>query len=1039
MQFRSGTRPLSWLLSLLLLLCLILPSAASEAPAAQKRDAILYDADNGMPFSEALSLAQTPDGFVYVGCYGGLLRYDGRTFERLDNIFTAEDLLADAAGRLWVAADGAFCYENGSFRRYTTEDGLPSNAVRGLAEDARGSVYFATASGLAWMDTTGRFHTLADARLGSLPIADVCAAEPETVYGCTDGGAVFRVQNGAVTAFRDGSELSVFVTCLYPDAAHPGKVYLGTAEGTLLYGDPAAPPSELRSIETPELGEIRAMRFADGALWICAENGIAWLDDSGEAQALRHVPMTEDVCDVICDHEGNLWFASSRQGVLKLSSAIFSDISGSVDGFGSRVVNSTWYRDGLLYVGTDTGLLVLDETLQKTQAPVLELLGQARVRAIKGDRQGNIWFCSFDANALVCLKPDGELLVWNKENGLLSNYCRTIYERQDGTLALSVSGGVQIFQDFEIVRTIGSSDGLVNSTVLSICEDRDGTLYLGTNGDGVYVADDDGAAPFPGFCDLSSGVVLMIKDDPTRDRLWILTSNAVAVLQDGAIRTETRFPMAHIYDILFSDGGDLWLMAANAVFVIPKDQVDSRTPAAAYLSYGASSGISHMTTPNSRNCVTPEGIAYVACTDGILSLDVNRMRNDAVRLRFAVPYVEIDGKRIFPDETGTLTVPASAKRVTLHCFALSYAQADPELSYWLEGFDAHPYHTVRSALSPVSYTNLPGGSYTFRMTQGSVADPEAGSVFQLRLVKEPTLRESPWFWVLAAAAFLLLAALLTWFLLHHQAVKAARKRENERIAKELQTAATLQAELLPNVFPAFPERNDFELYASMEPAKEVGGDFYDYFLINEDHLVLVMADISGKGIPAALFMMLSRTLLKSAAQMGMRPSQVLREVNAQLCENNKNNMFVTVWLGILELSTGKLVYADAGHERPFLYHAGSWQCLKKHDGVALALMEPDMIELEEDPPFVDQALTLSPGDVLLQYTDGVTEAINQKQELFGLERLQQTLDRADPAPQPLLGELRAALKRFAGAEPQFDDITMLAVRYWGADGKGGRA
>ena len=293
--------------------------------------------------------------------------------------------------------------------------------------------------------------------------------------------------------------------------------------------------------------------------------------------------------------------------------------------------------------------------------------------------------------------------------------------------------------------------------------------------------------------------------------------------------------------------------------------------------------------------------------------------------------------------------------------------------------------------------------------------------------------------MLAAAAFLLLAALLTWFLLHHQAVKAARKRENERIAKELQTAATLQAELLPNVFPAFPERNDFELYASMEPAKEVGGDFYDYFLINEDHLVLVMADISGKGIPAALFMMLSRTLLKSAAQMGMRPSQVLREVNAQLCENNKNNMFVTVWLGILELSTGKLVYADAGHERPFLYHAGSWQCLKKHDGVALALMEPDMIELEEDPPFVDQALTLSPGDVLLQYTDGVTEAINQKQELFGLERLQQTLDRADPAPQPLLGELRAALKRFAGAEPQFDDITMLAVRYWGADGKGGRA
>ena len=124
------------------------------------------------------------------------------------------------------------------------------------------------------------------------------------------------------------------------------------------------------------------MTFADGCLWICAEEGIAYLDDSGEAQVLRHVPMTENVSDVICDHEGNLWFASSRQGVMKLSTSIFSDVSGRVDGFGTRVVNSTWYQDGLLYVGTDTGLLVLDEGLKITETPLSGMLGQARVRAI---------------------------------------------------------------------------------------------------------------------------------------------------------------------------------------------------------------------------------------------------------------------------------------------------------------------------------------------------------------------------------------------------------------------------------------------------------------------------------------------------------------------------------------------------------------------------------------------------------------------------------------------------------------------------------
>ena len=1038
-RFRIGTKLISWIFSLLLLLGLMLPAAAAaEQSAIQNRAAILYDMDNGMPFSEALSLAQTPDGFIYVGCYGGLLRYDGRNFERFDDIFNAENLLADRSGRLWIATDGAVCYENGSFRRYTTEDGLPSNTVRDIAEDSQGTIYFATASGIAWMDPAGSFHTLADERLIGIPIASICVDNGGITYGCTDDGAAFRIQNSVVTALCDGKELTVSFTCLLPDAAHPGMVYLGTAEGKLLYGDLAAPLSELRQIETPEFQGIRTMTFADGCLWICAEEGIAYLDDSGEAQVLRHVPMTENVSDVICDHEGNLWFASSRQGVMKLSTSIFSDVSGRVDGFGTRVVNSTWYQDGLLYVGTDTGLLVLDEGLKITETPLSGLLGQARVRAIKGDRQGNIWFCSFDANALVCLKPDGELLVWNKENGLLSNYCRTIYERQDGTLVLSVSGGVQFLRDFEIVRTIDASDGLVNSTVLSICEDKDGTLYLGTNGDGVYVVDDLGADSFPGPCDLNSGVVLMIKKDPAQELLWILTSDAVAVLENGGIRTETRFPNAHIYDILFSDEHDLWLMAANGVYVIPGEETESEE-SAAYLYYGASSGISHMTTPNSRSCVTPEGTAYVACTDGLLSLGVNRTRNEAVRLQFTVPYVEVDGVRLYPDETGTVTIPSSAKRLTLDCFALSYAQADTELSYWLEGFDSHPYLTVRSALTPVSYTNLPGGTYTFCMTPGAVSGTEEEAAFQLRLVKAPTLRESHWFWVLAALAFLLLAVLLTWFLLHRQAVKAARKRENERIAKELSTAASLQAELLPNVFPAFPNRSDFELYATMEPAKEIGGDFYDYFLVDEDHLALIMADVSGKGIPAALFMMLSRTLLKSSAQMGMKPSQVLREVNAQLCENNKNNMFVTVWLGVLELSTGKLIYADAGHERPYLYHEGSWHCLKKHDGVALALLEPELIELEEDPPFVDQVLTLSPGDVLLQYTDGVPEAINHKQELFGEERLQQTLERSDAAPQQLLEELRTVLKQYAGSEPQFDDITMLAVRYWGSNGKGGGA
>ena len=215
----------------------------------------------------------------------------------------------------------------------------------------------------------------------------------------------------------------------------------------------------------------------------------------------------------------------------------------------------------------------------------------------------------------------------------------------------------------------------------------------------------------------------------------------------------------------------------------------------------------------------------------------------------------------------------------------------------------------------------------------------------------------------------------------------------------------------------------------MDPAKEVGGDFYDFFLVDGDHLALVVADVSGKGVPAALFMMISKTLVKDTAEQGLSPARVMREVNARLCDNNKNNMFVTVWLGVYEISTGTLTYADAGHEKPLLYHDGKWSFLRKHNGVALALMEPELLELDDDPPFVDETIHLEPGDVVMQYTDGVPEATDAKEELFGDERLLSAMAASPSAePEALLRHLRGEIDGFVREAPQFDDITMLALR-----------
>ena len=245
--------------------------------------------------------------------------------------------------------------------------------------------------------------------------------------------------------------------------------------------------------------------------------------------------------------------------------------------------------------------------------------------------------------------------------------------------------------------------------------------------------------------------------------------------------------------------------------------------------------------------------------------------------------------------------------------------------------------------------------------------------------------------------------------------------EKERIGAELDVARHIQASMLPCIFPAFPERHEFDIFASMTPAKEVGGDFYDFFLVDDDHLALVMADVSGKGVPAALFMMISKTLLKSAAQSGLSPKAVLEKVNDQLCENNDAEMFVTVWLGILEISTGKMKCANAGHEYPAIMRkGGDFELFKDKHGFVLAGME--------GARYREYELELHAGDRLVVYTDGVPEATNGANTLYGTDRMISALNGArDGSCRQMLEALHRDVDSFVDGADQFDDITMLCI------------
>ena len=247
--------------------------------------------------------------------------------------------------------------------------------------------------------------------------------------------------------------------------------------------------------------------------------------------------------------------------------------------------------------------------------------------------------------------------------------------------------------------------------------------------------------------------------------------------------------------------------------------------------------------------------------------------------------------------------------------------------------------------------------------------------------------------------------------------------ETERISAELNVANHIQTSMLPNLFPAFPEREEFDIYAGMTPAKEVGGDFYDFFMVDDRHLAVVIADVSGKGVPAALFMVIGKTLIKDHTQPGCDLGEIFMEVNELLCESNSEGLFITAFEGVLDLDTGDFVYVNAGHDAPFICRRdGSYEPLAVKAGFVLAGME--------NTKFSEGRITLTEGDKLFHYTDGVTEATNADNELYGKERLLLVLNKnKGQTPKETLASVKADIDTFVGEAPQFDDITMICVEY----------
>ena len=778
-------------LAVFALSCLLIPVSivsAEEPNSEWGYFTYLYDNSNGLPTSEANAVAQTGIGFIWIGGYSGLIRYDGiefRYFDSTTGISSVNCMYVDSKDRLWIGTNdsGLAVRQNAEFQFWGKNDGLVSLSVRALCEDAAGNIIIATTEGMAYIDNDYELHTIEDPRIKDKYVRILKADADGIIYGSTMDSCFFSMENLELTSFYNAEEIGIRdVFCITPDPNEKGKVYLGTGSSEIVYGNMMNGMSDRKMLSASPQEHINDIYLAsDHKIWICSNNGLGYFDKNRKYVELKNSPMNSSIISIMEDREGNLWCASSRQGVMKVVKSPFLDITG-ISGLDRVVVNTTCIYQEDLYIGTDVGLQLLDKDYNQKENVLTELLDGVRIRSIKADSVGNLWLCTYSTDSdygLICYHGDGTYNIFSEETGMVSSKIRTLTELSDGTIAVAGSGGVNLIKDGKIIETYDEDDGIINTEILSIDEGENGSLYFGSDGGGLYIIK-NGDLKCLGLDDgLKSQVIMQIHKDPQRDVYWILTSNSIAYMKNEKIHTLSNFPYSNNFDMQFDAQGGIWILSSNGIYFVNGDSLLSDEDLV-YSFYDIRSGLPSIATANSRNYISPDGTLYIAGGSGVSSININTAREGKNDVNLVVPYINIDEKEVYVRVGETITLPSDCKRITIHAFAMTYTH-NPQVSYYLEGFDDKPTTVSRHEMQPISYTNLDSGEYVFHLSVIDVMTGEAVNTIAVKMVKVKAFYEHAWFWMLVLAVVILLILFIVQAYTRNKMAKLIKKEEEDRL------------------------------------------------------------------------------------------------------------------------------------------------------------------------------------------------------------------------------------------------------------------
>ncbi|MCR5735225.1 MAG: response regulator [Lachnospiraceae bacterium] len=766
--------------------------------------ATLYDATSGLPTSDANFVIGGSDGYIWIGGYSGIIRYDGSEFIRLDTsegLTSGRGLFEDSDGRIWVATnDNGVVVIDGDERTHITyREGLPSSSIREFAQDKDGNVYIGTTAGLAVCDKDLKLTRIDDERINNERVLKLDTdADGNTVYGETGTGLIFSAADGKILDVYNGDDLGIeTIRTILADPHVPGNLYIGTESSNLYYGSFGNGAHKLIKISAEPLNLMHWMSYDCGRVWIASLNEMGYLDDKNEFHLLKDVPINNGIEMMSSDYQGNMWFASSTQGIMKVVANNFEDIT-SPAGITDEVVNATHLHEGKLYIGTNQGLEILAENGKKTENELTEYIGDTRVRCITDDYDGNLWI-STSANemGLVCYSKDGKISAYTMDDGMPSNECRTVITGSDGSVLVGTNGGLAVIKDEKVVRSVGVDEGVHNSVFLSIEEGKNGEVLAGTDGDGLYIIGEDGIEVLGRDDGLTSDVIMKVKRDDRNGVYWLITSNSIEYIKNGEIVNVTSFPYNNNYDMYFDKNGNAWILSSFGVFSLHTADMLNDT-VKDYRLYTLANGLPCPPTSNAYSAKDDEGNLYIAARTGVIKVNIDSFFETDSLVKTGISSVSMGDTQILKDASGTYVLPAGSGRVQIKTAVLNYTMYDPFVHVYLEGDDNTGITTRQSSLTPIEFTGLKYGNYRLHI---QILDDAGEGVLQDTLFsirKEPKIYEVMGVRVIIAAFLAALIAFLVWRIMTGTVVRR-QYVEIQKAKEEAERANSAKSRFLANM------------------------------------------------------------------------------------------------------------------------------------------------------------------------------------------------------------------------------------------------